>query len=219
MSIIKEKATVVSVKRARDMIPPSKTNTMLGHLVIYYVMRLSILSTPLSRLLSRKLSLHLPPRCKNHLIPPPLQRSLPLISVRAPPLTLGILLLLRRSIQLVLKVIPSDKIRLRWLIRLSRRRRCAAARCGLARRRRRLESHGGLVVILVSKRPERAMAQVQHTVSSRPASIRSVVLWMFPPLRCRSHRILRRSACGNICCILSTAISLDRRKASGDRVG
>lgn len=182
-------------------------------------MRLSILSTPLSCLLSCKLSFHLPPRRKNHLIPPPLQRSLPLVPVRAPSLALGIILLLRRSIQLVLEIKPGDKIRLRWLIRLSRRRRCAAARGGLARRRRWLESHRGLVVILVSERLERAIAQVQPTVSSRPASIRSVVLWMFPPLRCRSHRILRRSACGNICCILSTAISLDRRKASGDRVG
>jgi hypothetical protein len=30
--------------------------------------------------------------------------------------------------------------------------------------------------------------------------------------------MLRRSTCGNICCILSTATSLDRHTASGERV-
>ena len=61
--------------------------------------------------------------------------------------------------------------------------------------------------------------EFQHTVSRRPESMRSVVVWIFPPLRCKSQRMLRLSACGNICCILSTAISRDRRKASGDRAG
>lgn len=45
------------------------------------------------------------------------------------------------------------------------------------------------------------------TVSILPDSIFSVVAAMLPPLRCRSHRIVRRSTCGNICCILSTATS------------
>jgi hypothetical protein len=40
---------------------------------------------------------------------------------------------------------------------------------------------------------------------------------MLPPFLWRSHRILRRSACGNICCILSTANSLALRIASGER--
>lgn len=55
-----------------------------------------------------------------------------------------------------------------------------------------------------------------HTVSKRPAKILSVVFCMFPPFRCRSHKTLRLSACGNICCILPTASSRDLKKASGD---
>jgi hypothetical protein len=61
--------------------------------------------------------------------------------------------------------------------------------------------------------------QENHTVSKRPARIRSVVLWMFPPLRCRAHKMLRLSTCGNICCILCTATSLDLSICSAVRTG
>jgi len=43
-----------------------------------------------------------------------------------------------------------------------------------------------------------------------PLSILSVVATTFPPFRCKSHMILRRETCGNICCILSTSASLAR---------
>jgi hypothetical protein len=53
--------------------------------------------------------------------------------------------------------------------------------------------------------------QNQHTTSRPlPLSILSVVATTFPPFRCRSHIILRRDTCGNICCILSTSASLAR---------
>lgn len=48
------------------------------------------------------------------------------------------------------------------------------------------------------------------TSNPRPLNILSVVATTFPPFRCRSHMILRRETCGNICCILSTSASLAR---------
>lgn len=57
------------------------------------------------------------------------------------------------------------------------------------------------------------------TGSIRPDNILSVVAAMFPPLRCRSHKIVLRSAWGNICCILSTAASLARDADWASRVG
>jgi hypothetical protein len=48
------------------------------------------------------------------------------------------------------------------------------------------------------------------TSKPRPLNILSVVATTFPPFRCRSHMILRRETCGNICCILSTSASLAR---------
>jgi hypothetical protein len=42
------------------------------------------------------------------------------------------------------------------------------------------------------------------------------VAWMFPPFRCKSQSSVRRSTCGNICCILSTAVSLACSRASRD---
>lgn len=47
----------------------------------------------------------------------------------------------------------------------------------------------------------------QLTACIVPLNIFSVVAAILPPLRCKSHRIVRRSTCGNICCILSTATS------------
>lgn len=52
------------------------------------------------------------------------------------------------------------------------------------------------------------LRSVDLTVSTLPLRILSVVAWTLPPVRCRSHNIARRSTCGNICCILSTAASL-----------
>lgn len=40
---------------------------------------------------------------------------------------------------------------------------------------------------------------------------------MFMPFRCKSHSMALLSVCGNICCILSTAISPALSLASGDR--
>lgn len=48
------------------------------------------------------------------------------------------------------------------------------------------------------------------TSKPRPLKILSVVATTFPPFRCRSHMMLRRETCGNICCILSTSASLAR---------
>lgn len=58
-------------------------------------------------------------------------------------------------------------------------------------------------------------------VSIRPANIRSVVAAMFPPLRCKSHKIVLRSTRSGpkICCILSTAASLARDTAWASRGG
>ena len=50
------------------------------------------------------------------------------------------------------------------------------------------------------------------TVSSPlPLSILSVVAATLPPFLCRSHMMVRRGICGNICCILSTSASRARR--------
>ncbi len=57
------------------------------------------------------------------------------------------------------------------------------------------------------------------TVSSLPASILSVVAAMLPPFLWRSQSAVRRSTCGNICCILSTAASRCRRAEVESRVG
>lgn len=47
----------------------------------------------------------------------------------------------------------------------------------------------------------------KHTVSKRPAKTLSAVAATLPPVRCKSHSAVRRSTCGNICCILSAAAS------------
>jgi hypothetical protein len=45
------------------------------------------------------------------------------------------------------------------------------------------------------------------TSNPRPFSILSVVATTFPPFRCRSHMMLRRATCGNICWMRSTSAS------------
>lgn len=112
----------------------------------------------LCRLLRSNLSLHLPPRRKNHLVPPLLQQRLPLVPVRAPPLGRLLLLLLRDGgggvrfrlpllllrRNLVLELVSRNQVRLRGL--LGRLGRCrGAGRCVVrSRRGRGLEGDWGL---------------------------------------------------------------------------
>ena len=104
-------------------------------------------SPPRRRLLSSKLSLHLPPRLENHLVPPLLQQRLPLVAVRAPRLPRPLATTRLRpatarrvAVNLVPEVIPRDQIR----VTRSRRSRLGLLRgtAGVAaRRRRRLEGN------------------------------------------------------------------------------
>lgn len=60
---------------------------------------------------------------------------------------------------------------------------------------------------MVTREKRRRRSRTLLTVSVLPANTLSVVDCTLPPVRCRSHSIVRRSTCGNICCILSTACS------------
>ncbi|KAK9422713.1 hypothetical protein SUNI508_00576 [Seiridium unicorne] len=65
-----------------------------------------------------------------------------------------------------------------------------------------------MVPRVFGQRSSKTPGKRELTVSTLPLRILSVVACTLPPVRCRSHSTVRRSTCGNICCILSTAASL-----------
>lgn len=149
----------------------------------------------LSGLLRRNLGFHLPSRRQNHLIPSPLQSSLPVVTVGAPAFALLIFVALRSLLllfrghclgNLILEVVACNQIRLSRLLRLLRRWTGASTRGRLVSKRRWLERNGRLpsitTVLVLSPLSGHGSACIcetrgtSHTVSSRPARIRSVVL-------------------------------------------
>lgn len=100
------------------------------------------------------LGLHPPPRLEDHLVPPSLQRRLPLVPIRAPRLallvlSLGLCLLLLRG-QLVVQIISRDQVGLRGLDdNLGSRGSGGRGSGGAADGRRGLEGHRGLQETLV----------------------------------------------------------------------
>lgn len=120
-------------------------------------------------LLGRDPLFHLPPRLEDHLVPPPLQRRLPLVAVRAPRLALLVLLPGLVLGELVVQVVARDEVRLRGLGGLFRR----GARCGrrgAADGRGRLEGDGGLV------RRSKSARATSHQVALRKSPVRAYPL-------------------------------------------